>query len=55
MVPENIKLISPTLDVSNFETSRVVREEQPENIKLMIVTWEVSKLDKSRVVREEQP
>ena len=39
--PENIHLISVTLEVSKQVRSRVVKEEQPQNISLISVTCEV--------------
>ena len=46
--------MSVTQEVSKWDKSRQVKDEQPENMSLMSVTQEVSKWDKSIEVRAEQ-
>ena len=51
VVPENIKFIFVTFDVSQFDISRAVRLLVPANMLPISVTLDVSHLDTSRVVR----
>ena len=37
--------MSVTFDVSNFDTSNDINDEQPENMQDMLVTFDVSKFD----------
>ncbi len=45
-------LINVTCEVSKFDKSNEINDEQIQNMWFIIVTWEVSKLDKFNEVNE---